>query len=324
VVVKPNKADALYPWRKAMEVAVRAGSVDSEAAVHIRRILDEKAKAHEETLPISQRIERHEKRLQTATVDFDKKLAAHTALEEELSSLHERLAKAHEAMWESRHRITTLEEELEVLRALEPPPPPPPPPPAAAATPAATRAGGTPDSIENILFTAMSGIMQILPEDRQGPILKAFEAMHVMFNEEVQAAQRAQQERAREHLPQDGAMTEDAMETTEDRTDKKPRTAPGSPAARDPDVGPIATQPPPVQVPVRERDPTRDRSPRRTPQGTPATASAGSSGTIGGDTHESPDVEERPSGKGKDGKRTGPVVDIKGQPSNARGGASLL
>jgi hypothetical protein len=319
VAVKPNKADALYPWRKAMEVAVRAGSVDSEAAVHIRRILDEKAKAHEETLPISQRIERHEKRLQNATADFDRKLAVHTALEEELSDLHERLAKANEAMWESRHRITTLEEELEVLRALEPPPPPPP---TAEATPAATLAGGAPDSIENILFTAMNGITKILPEDRLGPIVKAFEAMHEMFSAEVQAAQRAQQERERDHLPRDGATPDDAMEATDDRMDKKQRTtAPVAPVAREADVGPIATQPPPAQVSAR--DPTRDRSPRRNTQGTPANASSGATGTLGGDVHESPDFEERPSGKGKDGKNTGPVVDIKGQPSNARGGGAL-
>ncbi len=313
MVVKPNKADALYPWRKAMEVAVRAGSVDSEAAVHIRRILDEKAKAHEETLPISQRIERHEKRLKNATADFDKKLAVHTALEEELSDLHERLAKANEAMWESRHRITTLEEELEVLRALDPSPPPPP---TAEATPAAKLAGGAPDSIENILFTAMNGITKILPEDRLGPIVKAFEAMHEMFSAEVQAAQRAQQERVRDHLPRDGATPDDAMEATDDRTDKKQRTtAPVAPVEREADVGPIATQPPSASV--------SDRSPRRTTQGTPATASAGATGTLGGDAHESPDLEARPSGKGEDGKNKGPVVDIKGQPSNERGGVAF-
>ncbi len=317
VVVKPHKGDLSYQWRKAVEVVTRAGGFDSEVGLHLRRALDEQNKAHEETLPISQRIARHEKRLQTATADFNKKVAAHTALEEEINGLTEKLAKAHEAMWESRHRITTLEEELEVLRALDPPPPPPPS--AAAATPAATSAGGEPDSIENILYTAMHGITKILPADRLGPFAKAFEAVHEMFTAEAQEAQRAQQDRERAHPPRDGATADDAMETTEDRTDKKPRTAPAAPAAREPDVGPIATQP--AQPQVSARDPTRDRSPRRTAQGTPA--SSGATGSIGGDMHESPDVEERPSGKGKDGKKTGPVVDIKGQPSNARGGASL-
>jgi hypothetical protein len=319
VVVKPNKADALYPWRKAMEVAVRAGSVDSEAAVHIRRILDEKSKAHEETLPISQRIERHEKRLKSATVDFNKKLEVHSALEGELDDLHVRIATAHEAMWEARHRITTLEEELEALRALVPPPPPPA---AAEATPATTLAGGAPDSIENILFTAMNGIMKILPEDRLGPIVKAFEAMQAMFTAEVQAAQHAQRERERDQLLREGATPDDDMEDTDGRQDKMQRTAaPAAPVEREADVGPIATQPP--SATVSARDYTRDRSPRRPTQGTPSSASAGATGTLGGDAHETNDSEERPSGKGKDGKNTGPVVDIKGQPSNARGGDAL-
>jgi hypothetical protein len=315
VIVKPHKGDTVYTTRKAMETVARAGGKDSDIGVYLRSRLDELTKAQEEALPISQRIARHQKRLQTATADFDKKVAAHTALEEEINGLTEKLAQANQAMWESRHKITTLEEELEVLRALEPPPPPPPP--AAAATPAATSTGGEPDSIENILYTAMYGITKILPADRLGPFAKAFEAVHEMFTEEDKAARSAQQDR--ERSPPRGATTADDMETAEDRTDKKQRTASAAPAAHEADIGPIATQHAPPQVSTR--DPTRDRSPRRTPQGTPA--SSGASGSIGGDVHESPGVEERPSGKGKDGKNIGPVVDIKGQPSNARGGASL-
>ncbi len=82
------------------------------------------------------------------------------------------------------------------------------------------------------------------------------------------------------------------------------------------DVGPIATQPS-----AAARDFQRDRSPRRLAQGTPASPAA--SGSLGGDGHESNGSDERPSGKGKDGKYKGPTVDIKGQHSNAREGAPL-
>ncbi len=297
VIVKP-KGDTVYIARKALEAVSRAGGRDSDVEVYLKTHLDQVTKAQEEALPISERIERHQQRLQSATADFDKKLAAHTALEEEIQALTDKLAQAHEAMWTARHKITTLEEEIEVLRALEPPPPPPPPP--------AANAGGQPDSIENILGTAMHGITQILPAERLGSIAKAFEAMHEMF---TAVAKEAQRDREGTATPTPtGADNIDNNMETEDKADKKPRTASAPPAAREHNVGPLATQPPQTTP----RDPTRDRSPRRTSRGTPAAAT---SGTIGGEQ------TEEPSGKGKGRQTPGPVVDINGQPSNARGGA---
>jgi hypothetical protein len=148
--------------------------------------------------------------------------------------------------------------------------------------------------------------------------------MQEMFTAEVQAAHHAQRERERDQLLREGATPDDDMEDTDGRQDKMPRTtAPASTVEREADVGPIATQPPTATVSAPARDYMRDRSPRRPTQGTPSSASAGATGTLGGDAHETNDSEERPSGKGKDGKNTGPVVDIKGQPSNARGGDAL-
>ncbi len=184
MVVKPNKADPLYPFRKAVEVAVRASSVDSEVVKDFKAILDERERKHEATLPIVQRVARAGKRLKSATAEFEKRLAAHTALETELADLHTRLAAAHEAMWEASHKVTTLEEEYETLQALLPPPPPP----AAEAKPASTTTSAGGGTIEDILFTAMGGISTLIPEDRAGPFVKAFEAMHEMFNQEVRAA----------------------------------------------------------------------------------------------------------------------------------------
>jgi hypothetical protein len=151
----------------------------------------------------------------------------------------------------------------------------------------------------------MHGITQILPAERLGPIAKAFEALHEMFTEEAKAAQRD-----REGTETPTPTAADNNMETEDKADKKPRTASPLPAEREHNVGPLATQPPQVAP----RDPTRDRSPRRTSRGTPAAAT---SGTIGG---EATPMEE-PSGKGKGRQTPGPVVDINGQPSNARGGA---
>ena len=133
------------------ETAARATGVDSEVARDFKTLLEEKSRQHEETLPIVQRLSRAGQRFKSANKELDKRIATHTALEAELADVHTRLAVAHEAMWESRQHVATLEDEVAALEARVPPPPPPVESAAAAAASTTSRAGG---SIEDILLTA--------------------------------------------------------------------------------------------------------------------------------------------------------------------------
>ncbi len=124
MVVKPNKADPMYALRKATEAATRASGADSDQAQLVKDLERRMQRRYEEELPPEKYLEVLTKRLKTANLELDRRIARHTATEEEIGVLQERLAQEYQALFEQRHRVDELEEQVEEARSRVPPTPP--------------------------------------------------------------------------------------------------------------------------------------------------------------------------------------------------------